>query len=159
VIEHAIKVTPYDIAHRYIGLHELEGKDQDHPLIQWWLSMCSLGYDSPDETPWCSAFLQHPFYELGLPRSRSAAARSWLTVGRPVNLTIAARGFDVVVLKRGPGPQPGPEVLAAPGHAGLFSGIQGSHVLVLAGNQGNGVSIAPFPIGQILGIRRILGVA
>jgi len=39
------------------------------------------------------------------------AGRSWLAVGRPVNLKEAEAGFDVVILKRDDGPQPGPDVI------------------------------------------------
>jgi hypothetical protein len=61
----------------------------------------------------------------------------------------------VVILKRGDGPQPGPEVLQAPGHVGLFHGLDAGGVRLLAGNQGNAVTVATFPRDQVLGVRRL----
>jgi hypothetical protein len=92
---------------------------------------------------------------LGLDRSRSAAARSWLDVGDPVILASAQPGSDVVILSRGAGKQPGPEVVNAPGHVGFYAGRDGDNVLLLGGNQGNQVSIASFPASRVLGVRRL----
>lgn len=148
-------MTPYAIALRYVGLRELAGAAQ-HPFIQWCFSLCTgYGYDTADEVPWCSAFAQHPAWELRLPRSKSAAARSWLTVGIPVLPSHAAVGFDVVILTRGAGPQPGPDVIAAPGHVGYFAGWDDDRVLLLGGNQSDGVRIDRFARDRILGIRRL----
>lgn len=143
-----------DLAHRYLGIHEKAGP-ADHPLIKWWMSLCAID-GSDDVVPWCSCFINGLAWELGLPRSLSAAARSWLKVGRPIAIDEASTDHvDVVVLKRGDGPQPGPEVLAAPGHVGLFHGLDINGVRVLAGNQGNAVTVATFPREQILGVRRL----
>ena len=69
----------------------------------------------------------------------------------------AAADSDVVVIQRGEGKQPGPEVVNAPGHVGFFVGYDAVRELVqlLGGNQGNAVSIASFPAERILGIRRL----
>ena len=142
-----------DLAQRYVGIHEL-GKE-DHPLVQWWLSLCGFPVSVKDETPWCSAFVNGIAWELRLPRSKSAAARSWLGVGLAVDLPSAVPGFDVVVLKRGVGNQPGPEVVNAQGHVGFFAGVDGDRVLVLGRNQGNAVSVQSFPVERLLGIRRL----
>jgi len=147
-----VNITAFDLASRYIGIRELPEKGMDHPLIQWWLSLCGFSTHTPDEVAWCSAFLQEPFRLLGLPRSKSAAARSWLTIGRVITIEQAKVGFDVVILKRGAGPQPGPEVIQAPGHVGLYAGPGN----LLAGNQGNMVSVAPFDPSRVLGVRRLL---
>jgi uncharacterized protein (TIGR02594 family) len=149
-----MNVTPYMIAERYIGVHERTG-GQDHPFIQHCFSLCGFGLDTPDEVPWCAAFIQHPFWELRCPRSKSARAREGLLVGKVLTLGQALVGFDVVILKRGTGEQPGPDVIDAPGHIGLFAGMSGAgHLYLLAGNQGNRVSVASFPVSDILGIRR-----
>jgi uncharacterized protein (TIGR02594 family) len=146
-------MTPFQLAQRYVGIHELiKG---DHPLIQWWLSLCGFPMNVTDEVAWCSAFVNGMCWELRLPRSKSAAARSWLQVGTPISISQATPGFDVVVLKRGQGQQPGPDVINAPGHVGFFAGMENGKVLVLAGNQGNAVSVLAFPLGDVLGIRRV----
>jgi hypothetical protein len=62
---------------------------------------------------------------------------------------------DIVVLTRGDGPQPGPDVLDAPGHVGIYMGMEGNNVRVLGGNQSNNVSVALFPTTQILALRRL----
>lgn len=147
-------MNAYELAQRYVGIAEISGP-RDHPLVQWWLSLCGLSTDTPDSTPWCSAFCNGIAWELRLPRSKSAAARSWLNVGVPIPLAEARPGNDVVVLQRGAGEQPGPEVVAAPGHVGWFAGLEGGRVLVLGGNQGDRVSVAPFPRARILGVRRL----
>ena len=148
-----LEISAYDLALRYVGVREIAG-DKDHPLIRWWHSLCSV-QDAHDEVPWCSAFMNGIAWELRLPRSKSAAARSWLQVGVPMHLHDSEPGFDVVILQRGEGKQPGPEVIAAPGHVGLFAGMQLGKVLILGGNQGDEVNISAFPSERILGIRRL----
>lgn len=151
-----MKIDAFTLAQRYVGIQELSAQGKDHPLISWWLSLCTgFTLDSQDETPWCSAFVNGIAWELRLPRSKSAAARSWLLVGRPVALAEAVVGFDVVVIKRGSGEQPGPETINAKGHVGFFAGLEGDRVLLLAGNQGNAVSIQGFQVSQLLGVRRL----
>lgn len=148
--------TPLNLAERFVGLRELSAKGQDHPFIQWCFSVSGYGHDEPDETPWCSAFVNGIAWLLDTPRSGSAAARSWLRVGKQINLTVAEPGFDVVVLKRGSGVQPGPEVIKAQGHVGFFYGLVAEHVLVLGGNQSNAVNIERFPLWRVLGVRRLV---
>lgn len=151
-------MTAYDLAQRFVGeIRELPGAAQHHPLIQWWHMLCALGTNQPDETPWCSSFVNGVCWLLRLPRSKSAAARSWLAVGQPVGLHTAVPGYDVVILKRGSGDQPGPERLDAPGHVGFYAGQDPGVVYVLGGNQSNGVTVQAFPRTRVLGVRRLQG--
>ena len=156
-----IPSTPYSLLETLIGLEERPGPKDNHPLVQWGLELCGLGRNQPDEIAWCSAILQPIMHLLKLPRSKSAAARSWLKVGLEITIPEAKRGFDVVILKRGPEPQPGPEVTSgAPGHVGLFSGMEyggatATRVRVLAGNQSDSINVQAFPLSQVLGVRRI----
>ena len=152
--------TPFKLAERFIGEREIKLRGKDHPLIQWALSLCGFPTDAPDETPWCSAFVNMVAWCLRLPRSNSAAARSWLGVGVAIELRDAVVGHDVVILKRGKDPQPGPEVTDAPGHVGFYAGRGPSTgdaptVQVLGGNQGDQVSVRAFPAAQVLGVRRL----
>lgn len=147
--------SPFQLAHRYVGVKERAG-ERDHPLIQWWLSLCDGGENLHDETPWCSAFTNGIAWEFALPRSKSLAARSWLRVGAAIALNYARPGWDVVVLARGDGPQPGPEVIAAPGHVGFFGGLIGpTTVQLVSGNQSDAVTLANFPVSRVLGVRRL----
>lgn len=148
----------YAQAQRFVGeVREIPGANHHSPFIQWCFECCGYGPETPDEVPWCSAFVNRIAWMLRKPRSKSAAARSWLTVGVPVPLHEAELG-DVVILKRGGGEQPGPEVTkGAPGHVGFFAGqnMTAGKVLILGGNQSDGVTVASFPSELILGIRRI----
>jgi hypothetical protein len=58
-------------------------------------------------------------------------------------------------LQRGGGDQPGADVIEAPGHVGFFGGFNDHSVMVLGGNQGDTVSLRPFPIERVLGFRRL----
>jgi uncharacterized protein (TIGR02594 family) len=149
-----VNITLYDLAQRFVGMKEIPGQ-KDSPLI---LAMLRLDGEWPqnDEVAWCSAFVNFCAWLLRLPRSKSLGARSWLRVGTPVLDHLAKVGWDVVVLARGDGKQPGPEVISAPGHVGLFAGWETSdRVLMLGGNQGDTVCVASFPRTRILGIRRL----
>lgn len=157
-----LRLTPFDLAQRFVGeIKEIEG-EQDHPFIQWCHMLCGWGPDAADEVPWCSSFVNGIAWLQRLPRSKSARARSWLEIGRAVDEADAAPGFDVVILQRGDGQQPGPEVIKAPGHVGFFAGWSASddgdgwnRVMVLGGNQGNAVSVVSYPRERILGIRAL----
>lgn len=145
------------MAQRFVGeIHEIPGQDNE-PFIQWCLTLCGFQVGTPDEMPWCSAFANACCWLVRAPRTKSAMARSWLGIGRVVEITDAQPGYDVVILKRGHGQQPGPEHADAPGHVGFFAGFTQGRVSVLGGNQGDAVSVAAFPVSQILGIRRLKG--
>jgi uncharacterized protein (TIGR02594 family) len=151
-----ISISAFSIAQRFIGIKEASGV-ASNPQI---LAMLRLDESWPegDETAWCSAFVNYVAWILRLPRSKSLAARSWLQVGIPIQPGQAVADSDVVVIQRGDGAQPGPEVINAPGHVGFFAGYDAERGLVqlLGGNQGDSVSIASFPAQRILGIRRIM---
>lgn len=140
--------TPYDLAMRYAGeIKEIPGAE-DHPLIQWWLSLCGFGMNAADAVPWCSAFVNGVAWECRLPRSKSAMARSWMNVGTPLWLPAAQVGSDVVILERGAAPA---------GHVGFYAGRvpDTGDVLVLGGNQSDAISILNFPADRVLGVRRL----
>jgi len=148
-----MNITLYQMATRFAGMKEVPGK-QHNPLI---LSMLKLDMAWPegDEVAWCSAFLNFVCWLLRLPRSKSLRARSWLTVGRPIMLEDAKVGWDVVVLSRGVGEQPGPEVIDAPGHVGLYAGHYATRILLLGGNQSDTVQVSEYARDRVLGVRRL----
>lgn len=150
-----METTAYDLARRFLGVHERAGA-ADHPLIRYCHSLTEGG-EAPDEVAWCSSFAQLPAFLLDLPRSYSKAARSWLNIDAPaVPLGDARCGFDVVIFKRGSHPQPGPEVVRAPGHVAYFSRLDGDYVEVVGGNQGDAVTLSRFRAADVLGVRRLL---
>lgn len=145
-------VTHYDLAERFVGIKEIGGQ-VDNPMI---LAMLKLDNEWPDgdEVPWCSAFANYICWLARLPRSKDLRARSWLTVGKGVPLDEAQPG-DVIVLQRGSGDQPGPEVIDAPGHVGFYAGRFGEFIEVLGGNQSDTVKISRYPTKRLLGVRRL----
>lgn len=151
-------MTPYLQAGQLIGrVKEMPG-DRHHPFVQWAHLEAGLGYDQPDELSWCGSAMGVIALLWGLPRPKyPARARHWLTVGTPVELVAAQAGFDIVVLRRGTGPQPGAHILNAPGHVGLYGGlVAGSdRILVRGGNQSNALTDAPFSVTDVLGVRRL----
>ena len=150
-----IETTAFDFAEKFIGFKEIPGP-KDHPFIQWCLSLCYDGtFGLHDEIPNCSAWMNGICFLLDLPRSESAAARSWLRVGREVPLEEAGPGNDIVVFSRGPLPQPGPEVIKAQGHVALYGGYIGNMVLARGGNQGDEFNDSWFPLDRVLGFRRL----
>lgn len=147
-------MTPYELAQRFVGeIREIPG-DQHSPFIQWAFMSCGYGPDTPDETPWCSAFANRVAWLTRSARSKSAAARSWLGIGQPQTLDTAIPGYDVVIVKQNAA-DPGPEATNVRGHVGFYAGHDLFKVYLLGGNQSNGVSVAPFPVSNILGIRRL----
>lgn len=149
----AIPVTLLSLARRFEGLREVPGTIHNPQVLAMLQLVTPSVHD--DETPWCGAFVNYCCWILGVEGSGSLAARSWLKRGQLVAIEDAQPGFDVVIFQRGAGPQPGPEVLAAPGHVAIFVRDRGSHVEVIGGNQGNSVSTETFPKSRILGIRRL----
>jgi uncharacterized protein (TIGR02594 family) len=143
----------FQIAQRFIGIEEVGGT-VDNPMILAMLRLDS-GWPEHDEVPWCSAFVNYICWLLRLPRSKSLRARSWLRVGIQVSLDNAETG-DIVVLKRGSGDQPGPEVINAPGHVGFYAGKDGPWIEVLGGNQNDTVKVSRYPAKNLLSIRRLI---
>lgn len=148
-----IEISAYELAQRFVGAKEVIGTTSN-PQI---LAMLRLDDTWPedDSVPWCSAFTNYIAWLLRLPRSKSLRARSWLLVGEVITLEVAEPGFDVVIFKRGKGSQPGADIIDAPGHVGFYAGTEGTKVLVLGGNQGDSVSILPYPKSMLLGVRRL----
>lgn len=136
---------PLEIAKRFIGLKEISG-DKDDYFILWCLSLCKLD-NVHDETPWCSAFANGIAYISGVERSYSAAARSWLSIGTPVNIIDAIPGFDVAVFTRGDN--------LSSGHVGFYLSQANGKISIVGGNQSNQVSISSQDIDKLLGIRRL----
>lgn len=147
-----MKVTLYSIAQRFAGkVFEIPG-EKDHPLIQWWFHLCNLSMDTPDEVPWCSACINGLCDILNLPRSRSAAARSWLTVGEQIPLSVAVIGWDVLILNSGGPKNP---MVSGPAHVTIYAGVEDKFVWGLGGNQSNQIKLSRFLKSDILGVRRL----
>jgi len=154
-----MECTPYSLARRYVGHREIAGPNSDPTVLSWLKRVAPWAAD--DEIPWCGAFIYHWAWLLDLerPALNKASARAWLGVGQEIPLSDAMPGSDIVIFMRGYLPQPGPEVLSAPGHVGFFAGRNGvkraTDILILGGNQSDMVSITNFPADLVLGVRRL----
>ena len=136
-------ITALDIARRMIGSKEVPGVASSY-LVMTMLRLDTT-WPQDDSVPWCSAFINFVCWLLGLPRSKSLAARSWLAIGEIVPSIAGARpGFDVVVLTRNGG-----------GHVGFYVGHDAATVQLCGGNQHDAVTVANFPLTSLLGIRRL----
>jgi uncharacterized protein (TIGR02594 family) len=142
-----ISISAYELAQRFTGLREVEGK-VSNPQIMAMLQL-DAAWPSADEIPWCSAFVNYISWLLRLPRSKSLAARSWLEVGLPIPVEQAEPGLDVVILRRGD------PMDQTRGHVGFFGSADSKTVWVLGGNQEDSVNLAPFNSAHILGVRRL----
>jgi uncharacterized protein (TIGR02594 family) len=148
-------IPPPWLAHAYdeLGVHEIAGSIHEERILAYH-DVTTLKA-TEDEIAWCSSFACWVMEQASIEHTRSARARSWLTWGKPLD---QPRYGCVVVLARGVEPQPGPDVIAAPGHVGFWVGwAAGSQILVLGGNQGNAVSVGAYPARRCLGLRWPLG--
>jgi len=154
-----MQITAFQLAQRFVGIKEIAGSI-NHPQIMAMLKL-DVSWPSNDEVSWCSAFTNYICWLLRLPRTKSLWARSWLTIGKPIiDFREAKAEYDIVILTRGKDPQPGADIISAPGHVGFFAGLEitkpiADKIYVLGGNQNDEVSVKSFPTSQILGIRRL----
>jgi uncharacterized protein (TIGR02594 family) len=130
-------------ARQFVGVQEIPGKTTA-PVIGRWLRQLNAWW-TDDETPWCGAFVGGCLTDIGLAKPKDwYRARAYLNYGYAL-----------------PKPQPGCIVvfnggLKRPGggHVGFVVGQdQWNRLMVLGGNQGNAVTIAPFVKSRVLGYR------
>lgn len=123
-------------ARKHIGLREIPGAKHNTTISKWLTELKAWWRD--DETPWCGTFVAHCVQYAGLtPPKEWYRARSWADWG---TATATPRIGCIVVFERKGG-----------GHVGFVVGedTQG-RLLVLGGNQGDAVSIAPFDKARVL---------
>jgi uncharacterized protein (TIGR02594 family) len=139
--------APIDFAREELnlGVAEFPGR-RDNPRIVMYHQTTSGGAE-PDETPWCSSFVNCCVKKAGLHGTDDKRAVSWHEQGFGQDVTEDPEVGDIVVFRRRSPSETG-------GHVGFFAGQQGDKVRVLGGNQGNAVSIALFPRDGIVGSTR-----
>lgn len=135
----------YNRAKQLIGLTEIKGSRHDPDIVRFF---AEVGHDwvKDDETAWCAAFVGAMLERAELPSTRKLNARSYLEWGEEVSVDDAQEG-DLCVFWRG-----SPD--AATGHVGFYVSHGSSQIIVLGGNQGNAVSIAPYDRRRLLSVRR-----
>ncbi|WLR91016.1 TIGR02594 family protein [Shinella zoogloeoides] len=131
-----------DKAAGYIGEQEIKGGKHNPLIIDWWKAI-GASWFKDDETPWCGAFVGGVLAEVGikpLPGGKGASARAWNEFG--VKLLKPAVGCIVIFSRNGGG------------HVGFVVGKdQKGNLMVLGGNQADGVNIKPFATSRVLGYR------
>lgn len=123
-------------ARKYLGLAEIPGP-RHNPVIVGWLARLKAWW-AEDETPWCGTFVAHVMDTAGFALPKFwMRAKAWADWGERLGAPVTG---CIVVFDRDGG-----------GHVGFVVGrtAQG-HLMVLGGNQGNRVSIAPFDRARVL---------
>lgn len=136
----------YDVAEGYLGVTEYPAAKHNPQILKFYADSGN-SWVQDDETPWCAAFVGSVLAECGIQGTNKLNARSYLNWGNPVELDKAQKG-DVVVFWRG-------SKDGWQGHVAFYSHQDQEHIYVLGGNQGNKVSLKPYPKTKLLGIRTI----
>lgn len=133
------RVPWLDEARRHIGLREVPGVTTAPTIGRWLRELRAWWAD--DETPWCGVAVAAWMRAAGIEPARNwFRARAWLEWGAPI--TEPAAGCVVVVGRAGGG------------HVGLVIGEdERGRLMVLGGNQGDAVTVAPFERSRVLGYR------
>ena len=130
------------IARQELGVAEQPGANHNQRIIEY---HTKTGLQAgTDEVAWCSSFVNWCMDRTGIPGTRSAAARSWATWGKPLD---EPRPGCIVVFNRHDPNNPN----AA--HVAFFMRKHAPLVDVLGGNQSNSVRVNSYPAGSVLGYR------
>lgn len=126
-------------ARKQIGLREVKGAKHNPKIIQWLKNLKSAWLD--DETPWCGTFVAECLREADLVYpSTWYRAKDYLNL--PVKLNRPAYGCIAVFWRKGGF------------HVGFVVGIDKyGNLMILGGNQGDMVSIKPFSLDRLVGLR------
>jgi uncharacterized protein (TIGR02594 family) len=124
----------------YLGTEEIPGRENNPIILDWWKKIKQGGIKD-DETAWCAAFVGGVLEERGITSSRSAGARSYQNWG--VKIAGPAVGAVVTFWRDDP--------KGWKGHVGFVVGKdQLGNLMVLGGNQQDGVNIKPFATARVL---------
>ncbi len=132
----------YRIALRemHSGVDEIGGAQHNPRIVEYHAATTLAATD--DETPWCSSFVNWCMMKAGETRTQSAAARSWINWGTPLD---APRLGCVTIFSRPPNP--------SSGHVAFFVEPEPNRIRVLGGNQSNQVNIASYGADRLIGYR------
>jgi uncharacterized protein (TIGR02594 family) len=126
------------------GIRETPGPRSTARILEYERATNGGPSQRGDETPWCSSYANWVMQTAGYPGTRSKAARSWLTYG--VGIQVPRLGAIAVCMRDDP---ENPDAA----HVAFLVGIIGSQMLLLGGNQGNAVSIRPYPVTRLTALR------
>ena len=130
----------YRLAGEQIGLNE----GQQNAALREYLRNGGENLD-PATTAWCASFVNATLKQSGMEGTGKLNARSYLDWGESVD---TPQPGDIAVFSRG-------DPNGWQGHVGFFQGYdENGNILVLGGNQGDAVSVAPYSSDRLLGFRR-----
>ena len=122
-----------------IGQREIPGPAENSWIVGLWKKIRRGGIKT-ESVPWCAAFVGACLEDAGIVSTRFESAASYLTWG---GVLFEPTYGCIVVFARDGG-----------GHVGFVVGEdEAGRLLVLGGNQGYAVSIAPFPRARVSGYR------
>jgi uncharacterized protein (TIGR02594 family) len=132
-----------DEARKHIGLKEIIGTG-NNATIQLWLTKLKA-WLKDDSVACCGVFTAHCIKTAGYPLPKHwYRALDWLNWG--VEIGAPCYGCVVVFSRKGGG------------HVGFVVGMdKEGRLMVLGGNQGDAVSIAPFDVSRVAGYRMPVG--
>lgn len=138
---------PIDVARAELALNikELPGDRQNPRIVMYHAT--TRGGAAPDETAWCSSFVNYCVEQAGLVGTDSKWARSWHDAGWGRDVTESAKEGDLVVWRRQGNGDDG-------GHVGFFIDADEAEIRVLGGNQSNSLCIAAYPRAGAKGLYR-----
>lgn len=131
-----------EVARTQIGVEETPGRGTTARIADYHAETSLHARD--DETAWCSAFVNWVMKQCDLVGTRRADARSWLQWEHGERCD--PKPGAIAVLWRG-------KPIGWQGHVAFVDRIEGETLWLLGGNQGDAVSIAPYPSSRLLGCR------
>jgi uncharacterized protein (TIGR02594 family) len=130
----------YTIAQDQIGVHEESLPGENNSRIIEYHSTTTLKA-TDDETPWCSSFVNWCMKKAGSQGTGSAAAKSWLDWGQP--LQNPQTGAVVVIKKKSTGSDQATGSSSG-FHVAFFVGKTQTYIRLLGGNQSDQVKYSYF---------------
>lgn len=130
------------LARGELGIKEGAGTSNNPAVLRYYRDAGHPEINA-DSVAWCAAFTGAMLERTGYPSSKQLNARSYLTWGKPVDKPYPG---CVAVFSRG-------DPRGWEGHVGFYLGEDASGIQILAGNQGDAVSIGHEPKSRLLGYR------
>ncbi|TCL91809.1 uncharacterized protein (TIGR02594 family) [Rhizobium sp. PP-WC-2G-219] len=140
----SVSRKPIDIANAELaaGVKEVPGSGNNPRIVMYHAT--TKGGKAPDETAWCSSFVNYCVEQAGIKGTDSKWARSWHDENWGHDVTAAPQVGDIVVFRRVGNGDNG-------GHVTFFQSMTGTSITCLGGNQGDRVSISTYPKDGIKG--------
>jgi uncharacterized protein (TIGR02594 family) len=130
------------VARQEMGVAEVPGRDHNKRILEY---HAKTGLQAgSDEVAWCSSFVNWCLDRSGIVGTRSAAARSWATWGREIDVPVPG---CIVVFRRHDPMNP------TAGHVAFFIRKCAPLIDVLGGNQSNSVRVSGYALSDVITYR------